>query len=467
MLPNAAKMLLGRHEYLTIYPTQENKMADISPFRGIRFNPEKIKELSDVVTPPYDVIPETMQKSFYEKHPNNVIRLDKDMPTDSDTPENNPHTRAAGYFQKWLEEKILIQEEDPSLYVTTVRFKIDGNPITRLGLIGTVRLEPFSSGVILPHEETFSKVKSERLELMKACHANFSHIFSVYSDQGQISDILRSVMESTNPIQHFTDDAGHEHRVWKIADSGIHEKIKKSLEKRTLFIADGHHRYETALNYKQWIKDNVSNFDDNHPANFIMMYLCAVEDPGLTILPTHRLLSGISEDRRKKLLEDAKKYFDIDTIVYSAENPEQGIKELSDKMDASRKSQVIGLVMQNEPAYYLLRLKTDVMETLLGNEIAKPLLELDVTVLTNLVLIKLMGFNKESLDNESLIQYTSQYTDAVEAVRQGKTDIAFILNPPSNDQVCRIAEAGYTMPRKTTFYYPKVITGQVMNRLDR
>ncbi len=442
-------------------------MADISPFHGIRFNPEKIGDLSDVVTPPYDVISSEMQNVYHEQHPNNVIRLDKNMPTESDTPENNPYTRAAGYFKKWLAEEILIQEEEPAFYVTTVRFEINGQPITRTGLIGTVRLEPFSSGVILPHEETFSKVKSERLELMKACHANFSHIFSVYSDQDDVSGILESATRAMAPIEQFTDDAGHKHKVWKISDAATQDKIQKAMKNRRLFIADGHHRYETALNYRQWIKDNTKDFDGNHPANFIMMYICDVEDPGLLILPTHRLLSGISEDAREKLLTDAKEYFDIDSITISETDRQAAQDELDRKMRDNRQKHAIGLVMKNKPAYYLLRLKNGVMKSLFNDDIPEPLMGLDVTVLTHLILMKLMGFDKKSLDNEALIHYTSQYDDAVASVHEGENDIAFILNPPSNHQVRLIAEAGYTMPRKTTFYYPKVVTGQVMNRLDR
>ncbi len=440
-------------------------MVDISPFHGIRFNPEKVGDLSKVVTPPYDVIPDDKQKAYHEQHPNNVIRLDKNIPTDADSPADNPHTRAAGHFRKWLDEKILLREEEPSFYVTTVRFKTDGKAFTRTGLITAVRLAPFSAGIILPHEETFSKVKSERLALMKECHANFSHIFSIYADHGTVSGILKSATENMAPIQKFTDDAGHEHKVWKIADPEIHETVRNAFENRRLFIADGHHRYETALNYRQYIKDNVNDFDNNHPANFIMMYLCAVEDPGLIILPTHRLLSGIPEADRKRLLTDAKQYFDIDTIPVTGSDTEKGADALGEKMRANHKNHVIGLVMKNEPAYYLLRLKNSVMESLFADDIPAPLMGLDVTVLTRLVLMKLMGLSQKCLDDESLIHYTSRFDEATASVAQGDNDIAFILNPPSNDHVRLIAEAGYTMPRKTTFYYPKVVTGQVMNRL--
>lgn len=442
-------------------------MADISPFHGIRFNPDKIKDLASVVTPPYDVISGEEQKQYHDQHPNNVIRLDKNIPTDEDSPENNPYTRAARHFTGWLENGILTEDQEPSFYVTTVRFEIEGTPVTRTGLIATVRLEPFSSGVVLPHEETFSKVKSERLELMKACHANFSHIFSVYTDRGGVSETLQSVAQSTEPIQHFTDDAGHEHRVWRITDPDAQHNIRKSFENQRLFIADGHHRYETALNYRQWLKDNANDFDDNHPANFIMMYLCAVEDPGLIILPTHRLLSGIPENTRKKLLADAKAFFDVETVTIPGSDRDAARRELTAKMRDERKKHVIGLVMKNEPAYYFLRLKEGVMESLFADDIPGPLMGLDVTVLTNLIFLHLMGFEKKDLDDETLMHYTSRDEDAIDSVHNGDNDIALILNPPTNEQVRLIAEAGYTMPRKTTFYYPKVVTGQVMNRLER
>lgn len=446
-------------------------MADISPFHGIRFNPDKIQDLSGVVTPPYDVISGEEQKQYHDRHPNNVIRLDKNMPTDADSPENNPYTRASRHFTEWLENGILTEDQEPSFYVTTVRFDIEGTPVTRTGLIAAVRLEPFSSGVVLPHEETFSKVKSERLELMKACHANFSHIFSVYSDRNGVSETLQSVARTAEPIQHFMDDAGHEHKVWRITDPDVQHKIRKSFENQRLFIADGHHRYETALNYRQWLKDNGNDFDDNHPANFIMMYLCAVEDPGLIILPTHRLLSGIPENARKKLLADAKAFFDVETVTAPGADPVSGQdaarRALAAKMRDERKNHVIGLVMKNEPAYYFLRLKEGVMASLFADDIPGPLMGLDVTVLTRLIFLHLMGFEKKDLDDETLMHYTSRDDDAVDSVQQGENDIAFLLNPPTNEQVRLIAEAGYTMPRKTTFYYPKVVTGQVMNRLER
>lgn len=443
-------------------------MAEIFPFRGIRYNPEVVRDLSRVVTPPYDVISEAEQEAYYQRHPYNVIRLDKPAATPEDTGTDNPYTRAAADFENWLRQGVLVQDETPAFYLTSVEFTINGTPATRYGLIAAVRLEPFESGVILPHEETFSKVKSERLELMKACHANFSHIFSVYSDKNDILETLKGIARNHTPEAEFSDDSGHLHRMWTITDAGTCSMITGALKERRLFIADGHHRYETALNYRKWVGENTPDFDANHPANFIMMYLCAVEDQGLIILPTHRLLPGVDKPARKKLIEDARAWFEIETFAHAEGGRQRAGQKLNESMiNRHRRDHVIGVAIKDEPAYHALVLKPGVMKTLFSGQIPEPLQGLDVTVLTRLILMNLMGLDKKDLDDHSLISYTSSDQEAVELVAEGAYDIAFILNPPTNEQVKKIAEAGLTMPRKTTFYYPKAITGQVMNRLTR
>lgn len=442
-------------------------MAKIYPFRGVRYNQSKIKDLSQVVTPPYDVISEEEQQAYYKRHANNAIRLDKALAAEQDNETDNPYTRAAADFQNWRQNGVLIRDETPGFYLTTVTFPIEGKSVTRYGLIGAVQLEPFESGVILPHEETFSKVKSERLELMKACHANFSHIFSVYSDKRGILQTLKDHVQQIPPEEEFTDDSGHFHRMWRIMEPKLCRQVTEAMEQRRLFIADGHHRYETALNYREWVRQNDPDFDETHPANFIMMYLCAVEDQGLIILPTHRLLPSVSADARQQFMQQAAEYFDIEKFDRDGTNAGQAIEELDNSLHKHRNDHIIGLVMKDEPACYALVLKPGVMEELFGDEIAAPLQGLDVTVLTRLILMKLMGFDKRSLDDHSLIGYTSSHDEAVELVENGEYDMAFILNPPTNEQVRKIAEAGLTMPRKTTFYYPKAVTGQVFNQLER
>ncbi len=440
-------------------------MVDIFPFKGIRYNVDKVGSMAGVATPPYDVISEQEQEMYYERHPNNIIRLDKGKSMPEDDSRDNPYTRAAEYFKNWLAEGILFKDEYPCLYLTTVEFSIEGASYTRWGLIARVRLEPFEKGIILPHEETYSKIKSERLELMKACHANFSHIFSVFTDKDDIISMLQASVAGVEPEAEFTDDAGHRHRMWCIRDRQIQEKTVKSFKNRRLFIADGHHRYETALNYRDIVAEETPGFGENHPANFIMMYLCAIEDEGLTILPTHRLLTRVPPSTRAGFIQKAAVYFDIQEFPFAGSSREDAAREMLKTLKPESEKHIIGCYVKEDSRFYTLTLKPGVMEQKFGGSIPEPLRELDVTVLTNLVLSELLGFDQADLDDETLISYTSSAAEAMESVDQGSFEMAFILNPPSNEQVRRISEAGHTMPRKTTFYYPKVVTGQVMNCL--
>ncbi|HMA86414.1 MAG TPA: DUF1015 domain-containing protein [Desulfosalsimonadaceae bacterium] len=442
-------------------------MADIFPFRGIRYNIDKIGDLAKVATPPYDVISEEEQDMYYERHPNNVIRLDKGKPSANDDSQDNPYTRATEYFKNWLAEGILVEDESPCFYLTSVEFNINGQTFTRYGLIARVRLEPFENGVILPHEETYSKIKSERLELMKACHANFSHIFSIYTDKDNIMGRLKSAVSETPAEAEFTDDARHHHKMWRITDAKLQASVTDNLKERRLFIADGHHRYETALTYRDWLAEQDPNFGPDHPANFIMMYLCSIEDPGLIILPTHRLLTKVSAAERNTFVQKSEQYFTVNRFAF--ENDRQDEEKARGQMLAEMKSDpdkhIIGGYIKGYEEFYTFTLKPDVMKQKFEAEIPEPLRELDVTVLTRIVLTELLEFDHKDLDDETLISYTSNAAEAIEAVDNGDAEMAFILNPPSNEQVRQIAEAGYTMPRKTTFYYPKAVTGQVMNSL--
>jgi len=442
-------------------------MADIFPFRGIRYDLEKVGSLANVTTPPYDVISDEEQDLFYERHPNNVIRLDKGKPTASDDSADNPYTRAAEYFKNWRADGVLQKDSTPCFYLTTVEFSINGQTVTRYGLIARVRLEPFENGVILPHEETYSKIKSERLELMKACHANFSHIFSVYTDKAGLIQTLKSAASELPPEVEFTDDARHHHKMWCIDDAPTQQTIADALKNRRLFIADGHHRYETALSYRDWIASQTPDFSPDHPANFIMMYLCSIEDKGLIILPTHRLLTRVSESERNTFVHKAEHYFDVQTFAFgkNREGQDQAQTKLMAAMQANPDQHIIAGYIKGYPQFYVFTLKPGIMKQKFAAEIPEPLRELDVTVLTRIILTELLDFDRADLDNETLINYTSSAAEAIEAVDAGNHDMAFILNAPSNKQVRYIAEAGHTMPRKTTFYYPKAVTGQVMNSL--
>lgn len=446
-------------------------MAKIVPFRGIVYNPDRVENLASVATPPYDVITPQEQQAFYERHPWNIIRLILGKTSEKDTPQDNRHTRSAGFFNAWLSEGVLVQDPSPAFYLTSIEFSVQTRKITRWGLISLVALEPFEKGVVLPHEKTFSRVKSERLELMKSCHANYSPIFSLYSDAEQmvVNTLRPSCSEKApgmKPDMDFVDTYGHRHQLWRVTDAAVHRRISDFMKDKSIFIADGHHRYETALNYRQWVADRTPGFSPEHPANFIMMYLCGMEDPGLVILPAHRMVKTISPEIMDAFMAAATDCFDISRISLEPESATLSASEKWDRiLNSGSPLTRIGVVIRNHPQGYLLGLKPGVMNRMFGSEMSERLLELDVTVLTRLILMKLLGLNHSQLDDESIMSYTSRTDVALEAVRTGESDAAFILNPTRIDQVKRIAEAGEIMPRKSTYFYPKVITGQVLNRL--
>ncbi len=441
-------------------------MADILPFKGVLYNTERVGNIADVVTPPYDVIPETDQAAFYIRHPNNVIRLDKNSAAPTDTEADNPHTRAAACFRAWQDERILIRDADPALYLTSVRFTVNGREHARLGLVARVKLEPFEKGIILPHEKTFSKVKTDRLALIKACHANFSQVFSVFSDHAGVLDMLRASTVNQAPVFAFDDDDGHQHRMWRITDPGLHDQVHRFLMESRLFIADGHHRYETALNYRDWRKQQDPDMNAAHPANFIMMYLADMTDPGLIILPAHRLVSDLPASVQHDFIDRARTWFDVADFPFDRSRPETCLADLGRAMNTEPGRHKFGVFIKDASIFYVLDLKPGVMASVFGNRIPAPLLELDVTVLTHLILFELLGMDEAMLDNEKKIAFTSRNIDAFSIVSQGKCDMAFMLNPTTNAQVRTVAESGLIMPRKSTYYYPKAITGLVLNTLS-
>ena len=440
-------------------------MAKIIPFRGIFYNPDKIHNLAKVITPPYDIISEQDQYNFYKQSPYNIIRLDMGKSTKKDRDTNTWQTRAANLLNRWLSEKILARDTSPAFYLTTVDFTLENKKVTRYGLIALVGLEPFNKGIILPHEKTFSRVSAERFELIKACHANFSPIFSLYSDQNIILNSLKDAVCSKKPDISFIDKQEMKHGLWRITDNSVHRYVADAMQEKSIFIADGHHRYETALNYKNRISSTAPDFNDDHPANYVMMYLCSMEDPGLVILPAHRMLTAINDSALASFIQKAGNYFYIKRMPFENKGMEKAQANFISALKSNGLKNMIGAFMKTRPEFYLLTLKPNVMKHVTGDNIPDPLKNLDVTVLTHLILMEILGFDQSMLDNEKLIAYSSSEEKAIQEVASGRCDITFILNPTKINQVREVAEHGLIMPRKSTYFYPKVITGQVINRL--
>lgn len=439
-------------------------MAEVLPFQGVRYNSALISDMSAVVAPPYDVISPDEQIALHERHPNNVVRLILGQAKPDDNSDENVHQRAGRFFEQWRAEKILVQDTEPAYYLTTVDFTSNGKPYSRVGLIARVRLEPFSKGIILPHERTFSKVKSERLMLMKACHANFSPIFGLYPEGEDILGMMRAAAADQPPTMDISDDKGQRHRLWRLTDGQMIQKITAFFSDRRIYIADGHHRYETALNYRDWVKTQTPDFSPDHPANFVMMSLSSMVDPGMVVLPAHRLLKSLSDQEIDILSKRLAECFDITAIPLDGE----GDKALAafERLLAERaQQQAIGLYVKSQSVLQVMVLKPGLMDKLFRGQIEAALRDLDVTVLTHLIMMELMGFDQARLDDATQMAYRTTAKDAVAAVNEGEACLAFILNPTKIEQVQRVAESGLIMPRKSTYFYPKVSSGQVFNLL--
>lgn len=439
-------------------------MADVFPFRGVLYNPEKIQNLSDVVAPPYDVISPEEQDTFYARSESNVIRLIFGKAYEVDNEKNNPHTRAAQFLNKCLDDGILKQDDDEAMYVTSVEFDAYGKKTVRYGLIARVKLETFDKGVILPHEKTFSKVKTERLGLMKHCRVNDSQIFSLYRDHSGIFAFIVETVRSMIPLADIFDDKNERHKLWKITDKKTLGHITEAMKKEVLYIADGHHRYETGLNYREYLKTETPGFDEKHPANYIMMYLSSMADPGLVVFPTHRVFPELGDDKMAAFFQKASEFFDIKEYPFGSD-PYTALEELGkERAKAPEDCPAVGVAMKAKSSFYLLCLKKGVMDQRYSS-IPACLRNLDVTVLTNLIIGDVLGLDPSSLDNEKLIVYTSDEKEAAGMVLDGKASMSFLLSSTRISQIQDVSEKGEVMPRKTTYFYPKALTGLVMNKL--
>jgi len=441
-------------------------MAKVIPFKGILYDPNKVSDLKAVITPPHDVISGLEQQEYYKAHPQNMIRLILGKVNPGDTEYDNRYTRAAKFFRSWMDEGILKQDKEAAFYVTEMDYSLGGEVRTRFAFIALVRLESFEKGIIRPHEKTFSATNADRLKLMEASRANFSPIFSLFADQHNvIFGPLRAAVQGLQPDLDFEDLMGHQHRLWRVTDHQIHEEIGRTFADRSLYIADGHHRYETALEYRNRIMSQQPRLDPNDPCNSVMMYLTSIHDPGLAIRPAHRVLCNAERTRVEDFINEARPYFDIETLNFDPLNREQVEKAFLSKVRTGANGTVIGVALRNDKGFYVLRLQGGVMDRLFGQEIPIPLRKLDVTAVTKLVLQEILGLNGTALDDERCIMYTSRADTALDAIYTGKCPIALILNPTKLDQLREVSDAGLIMPRKSTYFYPKVMAGLVINKL--
>lgn len=425
-------------------------MAVIKPFKGLRYT-EKAGDISQLVCPPYDIISESERLSFIETNPYNTIRLE--LPKGSD-----PYAEAKSILDSWLQEDILKTDMDEGLYIYELTFKTGvekGDVKSLKGLICRVRIEDFKNNVVLPHEETLSKAKEDRLNLTKATNCNFSQIYSLYPDEKHITrSRLDNAANSMKPRYDF-DDGLVRHRLWVINDKVTIDAICDDFVDRKLYIADGHHRYETSINYRNYCDENgIYNPD----SKYVMMFLADMADQGLVVFPTHRLIRGIEGFNSEGLLESCKEYFDIEAVPAFADEAEM---QAALETDGSKK-----LAFFTKGSCAVLTLKDSAVMDKILPEAGKAYKMLDVSILHSLILERLLGIDKENMANQVNLRYTRSFDEAVESVEKGESNCAFFLNPTAVSEIGEVAANGEKMPQKSTYFYPKLTTGLVMNKMS-
>ena len=426
-------------------------MPSIRPFKAIIYNNKKIKNMSKVVAPPYDIIPPDMQNELYRIHENNVVRLILGKVKDNDTEADNRYTRAASDFKSWLKENILIEDSAPAIYIYAQTYTYDGKRIDRIGFISLMELD-LEDKKVLPHEKTLKAPKEDRLRLMRAIKANLSPIFMLYEDaKHKINNILKSYSRKTKPFIDVNIDSVR-HRVWAFTDKDAIEEIEGVMSKKNIFIADGHHRYETSKNYARELIESGAPQSLIDSSKFFMAYFVELEEKSLLIMPTHRLIKDARGLSKEEIIEKLSKYFTVEKLPTA--------KKLLARLGELRASHAFGMY-QGKAGHYVLKLKNfNKAKTFMGKGSAD-WKSLDVSILHLFILQYVLGIRDED-DN---IEFVKDPDEAFKGIDKGSFKIAFFLNPTKVTQVKKIAEHGEKMPRKATYFYPKPLSGLVIRKM--
>jgi len=429
-------------------------MARIIPFRGLRYSQKVVPDLSQAVTQPYDRIGEKDQELYYDRSPFNLVRLEKGKVLPGDSGEN-VYTRAAATFAAWQKEGVLVRDAVPSLYVYHQAYTFAGQSLVRKGVVALAKLEP---ELVHAHEKTLKGPKEDRLRLMRATEANFGHIFMLYSDSSRRADrALERAIAGEPPTTEAVDDFGNRHLVWQVTDSNAIAEVQAALAQKDLYIADGHHRYETAVNFmrecleKGWRPTAPESFDAR------MMTLFNIDEPGMTIRPWHRLVHAVARFDGERFLSQVKDDFEVVA--------RRSLAEVEEAMRAGRERHTFGLYAGKRFATLALR-DEGLMDRLLTGNQSRDWKRLDVSILHTAILERFLGIGAKALEEERNVTYTGDAAAAVREVDSGKEQVLFLVNPTSPDEVRRVADHGERMPQKSTDFYPKLLNGLVLTRME-
>lgn len=419
-------------------------MAEVIPFKGVLYNPQMVNP-NLVMSPPYDVISPELKEELYRRSAFNIIRVDFGKDNDGDNEKHNRYTRASWFLSDWLREGVLVQDAYPCFYCYEIQYTLGGEHRNMKGFFGAVRIEELGKGSVHPHEMTYAKPKSDRLHMLRSCLANTSPIYSLYSCR---KNVLSSILDDVShqpPHMESHDRDGFIHRLWKITDRDAIDTIKKEMADKDIYIADGHHRYETALAFRKEMEEKHKTNTGEEPFHFALMFLTNMDEEGVTLLPTHRMIEINSDIRIKETLG---KYFDIQRIDL-AEFDEKALRDRMFEVMRGR-DHTFGMLLTDANVYYTLSYNSTEFDV----DLPDCLKSLDVSILHKFVFEKLLHVEHFAYEMDPDIAVKRSRKDSFEAV--------FFLNPTKIEDVKNVALAGQRMPPKSTYFYPKLLTGMVL-----
>lgn len=436
-------------------------MERILPLKALRYNKNIIGDIGAVLAPPYDVISAKLQQSLYNSHPFNAVRLECGMVNDGDNEADNRYTRSAETLDEWMKSGVIVPDRQPAIYVYHQEYDAgNGEVRTCKGIVCLVRLDDFEKGTILPHEETGSKAKSDRLKLMTECGVNFSPIFGLYKDdENAVEAVLEETLQNPPETSAKTID-GAVQKIWTVTDEEKVAKIQQLFEDKQFIIADGHHRYETSLNYRNMMREINPDSTGEESYNYVMMFLAEMNQPGIKIFPTHRMLRNVVGYSEAGVISQLEKSFNI-TKLFSEDAGAAISAKLAENMDVPTFAMYTG-----KDYYYLLRLKDFSFADEEGEGKSVALRHLDVTVLHSLVLGKAFGMSEAELKKQDYLSFTRNIDEAVEEVKNGDFQCAFMINPTKIQEIYDVSSNGEKMPQKATWVYPKPKTGLIMSKIN-
>ncbi len=433
-------------------------MVDVFPFNGITYNKEKIKKLDDVMSPPYDIISEEQQEELYNKHPKNYVRLILNKIQQTDDDNNNRYTRAKKLYDEWLSDSTLIKSDKAAIFAYKIDYKLEGSKKTMNGFFVLLKIDP-DYKVVKAHERTLSKPKADRLNLMRACKSNLEPIQLLYIDE---KDKIRKAIDKKikTPIIDVKGYDGFKHKLWKLEDTETISMIQNELKNNILFIADGHHRYQTSINYANEMKEKTGDKSTFAPFNFIMVVLANMFDEGLSILPTHRFVKK-SDVNINNCLIKLEKYFIIEEKIFDKKDAQTISKKIIEDIKTKDKHK---FALYTKDKYFVLTLKDEKIMDEFASDRSKTWRTLDVSILHKVVLEHVMGINQDNLEDH--VKYTRVDEEAIKFVNQGKYDFSFLMNATKINELKAIADSGEHMPQKSTYFLPKMLSGLVAYKME-